>query len=321
MGYLGYIRQRRDRDSRHAQKLKHGCLRLSQVSRTSTTSLSPASARHVQRARSGSRFPIRLAGEQAEAGQHPVLQLTGGRPRRARRVVAMRPRGPAWARCPEGRGGGERQRHAVTMSSPVQAAAGSSVSAGASAERGSSVSRAMTRRWICDVPWKSLHDLGVTHQLLDRVLLHEAVALRLRPYRPTSMAESAAKRLACEDLQRDRDGPGRAGTAEFQVARRDRCNLRRHVGDHELDRLVHRDRHAELNALLRVVGGELEGRARQPVAKGGDAGRVRSSVIIASLKPWFSTPRRLPTGTSVSLKEIVAVLEATGSSCPRACRP
>jgi hypothetical protein len=37
---------------------------------------------------------------------------------------------------------------------------------------------------------------------------------------------------------------------------------------------------------------------------------VRSRVIIASLKPWFSSPRRLAAGTSVSLNEIVAVLDA-----------
>ena len=47
-----------------------------------------------------------------------------------------------------------------------------------------------------------------------------------------------------------------------------------------------------------------------PVAIDATPGRVRSRVIIASLNPWFSSPRRLPAGTSVSLKETVAVLDA-----------
>ena len=47
-----------------------------------------------------------------------------------------------------------------------------------------------------------------------------------------------------------------------------------------------------------------------PTAIAETPGRVRSRVIIASLKPWFSSPSRLPAGTSVSLKVIVAVLEA-----------
>ena len=55
-----------------------------------------------------------------------------------------------------------------------------------------------------------------------------------------------------------------------------------------------------------------------PVAIDATPGRVRSRVIIASLKPWFSSPSRLPAGTSVSLKEIVAVFDARSpilSSC------
>ena len=47
-----------------------------------------------------------------------------------------------------------------------------------------------------------------------------------------------------------------------------------------------------------------------PVAIAATPGRVRSRVIIASLKPWFSSPRRFASGTSVSLKVMVAVLEA-----------
>ena len=39
-------------------------------------------------------------------------------------------------------------------------------------------------------------------------------------------------------------------------------------------------------------------------------GRVRSSVIIASLKPLFSSPTRWSAGISTSLNEIIAVSEA-----------
>ncbi len=47
-----------------------------------------------------------------------------------------------------------------------------------------------------------------------------------------------------------------------------------------------------------------------PIAIAATPGRVRSSVIIASLKPLFSSPIRLSAGTSVSLNVIVAVLDA-----------
>ena len=50
-----------------------------------------------------------------------------------------------------------------------------------------------------------------------------------------------------------------------------------------------------------------------PTAIAATPGRVRSRVIIASLKPLFSSPSRFSAGTSTSLKEIVAVLEAR---CP-----
>ena len=47
-----------------------------------------------------------------------------------------------------------------------------------------------------------------------------------------------------------------------------------------------------------------------PTAKPQTPGRVRSSVCIASLNPWFSSPSRFLAGTTVSLKLIAAVLEA-----------
>ena len=47
-----------------------------------------------------------------------------------------------------------------------------------------------------------------------------------------------------------------------------------------------------------------------PTAIAATPGRVRSSVIIASLKPLFSSPSRFSAGIATSLNEIVAVLEA-----------
>ncbi len=50
-----------------------------------------------------------------------------------------------------------------------------------------------------------------------------------------------------------------------------------------------------------------------PTAIAATPGRVRSSVIIASLKPLFSSPIRFSAGISTSLNEIIAVSEAR---CP-----
>ena len=47
-----------------------------------------------------------------------------------------------------------------------------------------------------------------------------------------------------------------------------------------------------------------------PTAIAATPGRVRSRVAIAILKPVFSWPRRFSAGTSVSLKVMVAVLDA-----------
>ena len=57
-----------------------------------------------------------------------------------------------------------------------------------------------------------------------------------------------------------------------------------------------------------------------PTAIAETPGRVRSRVIIASLKPLFSSPSRFSAGISTSSKEMVAVLEAAGPSCPPSCR-
>src|SRR4051794_35935147 len=107
-----------------------------------------------------------------------------------------------------------------------------------------------------------LHDLRVAHELLDRVLLDEAVpAVDLHGVGGDLHRGVGREALGARGLQRvagalvEQHGAVPRGQAR-------QVHLRRHVGDHELDRLVHGDRHAELDALLGVLGGELEGRAR-----------------------------------------------------------
>ena len=111
-----------------------------------------------------------------------------------------------------------------------------------------------------------LHDLRVAHQLLDRVLLDEAVAAvdlhgvrgdLHRGVRGEALGVRGLDGVAAALVEQDGRVPGRQARE---------VHLGGHVGDHELDRLVHGDRDAELDALLGVVRGELEGRA-------GDAGR------------------------------------------------
>jgi hypothetical protein len=166
--------------------------RLSHVSRTSATSLSPR-RRHamlsVRAPAAGSRpvsassawsvsrdsanvTPGSDAHQRACQATAAVSKRSGSRASRPRQVnipCSSDPRTTALGRDTRGRDAtsgpwvGEVSRRprrrieaasceAVTMSSPVHAAAGSSVSAGSSIRRGSSVSRAMTRRWICEVP-------------------------------------------------------------------------------------------------------------------------------------------------------------------------
>src|SRR5260221_120256 len=62
---------------------------------------------------------------------------------------------------------------------------------------------------------------------------------------------------------------GCQGSGQGEEARR--VDLRRHVGEHELDRLVLRDRDAEALALLRVGHALLEGGARDADGLAGDA--------------------------------------------------
>ena len=55
-----------------------------------------------------------------------------------------------------------------------------------------------------------------------------------------------------------------------------------HLGEHELDRLVLRDRHAERLALLRVAHALVERAAHEPVAPAPMPGRVWLNVFIAT---------------------------------------
>src|SRR4051794_1079635 len=116
-----------------------------------------------------------------------------------------------------------------------------------------------------------LHDLRVAHQLLDRVLLDEAVpAVDLhgvggdlhRGVRGEALGVRGGQRVALALVELH-------GRLPHEQARG--LHVGRHVGDHELDRLVHRDRHAELDALLRVLGRELERGAGDANGHGSDA--------------------------------------------------
>src|SRR6201987_280481 len=123
------------------------------------------------------------------------------------------------------------------------------------------------------------------------------------------MAVSAAKRLACEDSNVLRL-PWSSSTALFQVARRARWTL---VAMSAIMNWI---------ALCMAIGtpnwtrcleysiaNSIAARAT-PVAIAATPGRVRSSVIIASLKPLFSSPTRWFSGISTSGNVIVAVFDA-----------
>ncbi len=124
-----------------------------------------------------------------------------------------------------------------------------------------------------------------------------------------SIAESAAKRLACEETSVLRL-PWSSRTAD--------C----HISSRAASTLV--DMSAIMNWIawciaigtpnwtrsLEYSTANSKAARPMPVAIAATPGRVRSSVIIASLKPWFSSASRFSAGTSTSSKEMVAVLEA-----------
>ena len=102
-----------------------------------------------------------------------------------------------------------------------------------------------------------LEELRVAHQLLDRVLLHVAVAAEDLD----RVGRHLHRRVGGEAL-RERRVQRRALAAVDQPRRLPReqprgLDLGRHVGDQEVHALVHRDRHVEGDALLRVLDREL----------------------------------------------------------------
>src|SRR5262245_3339094 len=107
-----------------------------------------------------------------------------------------------------------------------------------------------------------LEQFRVAHELLDRVLLHVPVAAQdLHGVGRHLHARVGGEALRVGRLQRRAhavvDHPRRLPAEEAR-----RLDLRRHVGDDEVDALVHRDRHAELDAFLRVLRRVLERGAR-----------------------------------------------------------
>src|SRR5438094_5306228 len=100
-----------------------------------------------------------------------------------------------------------------------------------------------------------LEQLRVAHELLDRVLLDVAVAaedlhrvgrdLHGGVGREAFGEGGVQRRLACVALV---EHPGRLPRQQPR-----RLDLRRHVGDHEADALVHRDRQVERDPLARVA--------------------------------------------------------------------
>src|SRR5207302_554719 len=100
------------------------------------------------------------------------------------------------------------------------------------------------------------------HQLFDGVLLHVAVAAEdLHRVGRDLHANVGGEPLRVRRLQ-GRAHPAVDHPRRLPAEQPRRFDLRRHVGDQEVDPLVHRDRHSELHALLRVLRGMLECRAR-----------------------------------------------------------
>src|SRR5262249_5696093 len=117
-----------------------------------------------------------------------------------------------------------------------------------------------------------LEQLGVAHQLLDRVLLDVAVAAEdLHRVRGDLHRGVGGEALRVRRLQRRPlalvEQPRRLPDEQPR-----RLDLGGHVGDEEVDALVHRDRLLELDALLRVLDRVLERRARDADCAGRRAG-------------------------------------------------
>src|SRR6266571_3170564 len=115
-----------------------------------------------------------------------------------------------------------------------------------------------------------LEDLLVAVEARDRELLHEAVPavdLQCGVHHPVREEPCEELRLSGGEAERPALVLEPRGAVDELPPGLD---LRRHVGELELDRLEARDRPAELVPLLRVGGGEVVRTLRQPDAHRGD---------------------------------------------------
>ena len=130
-----------------------------------------------------------------------------------------------------------------------------------------------------------LEQLRVAHELLDRVLLDVAVAAE----HLDGVGRDLHRRVGGEALRERRverrlppvpvvEHPGR-------LPRQEPCrlDLGRHVGDQEVDALVHGDRHVEGDALLGVIDRVLVGRLRDA-----DCARRRAGPRADRASAWRS---------------------------------
>src|SRR3954464_7774329 len=105
-----------------------------------------------------------------------------------------------------------------------------------------------------------LEQLRVAHQLLDGVLLHVPVAAEDLH----GVGRHLHRRVGREALRERRVERGAVAAVEhpgrLPGEQASSFDLGSHVGDHEVDALVHRARHVEGDALLRILDRELVGR-------------------------------------------------------------
>src|SRR5829696_6916215 len=128
-------------------------------------------------------------------------------------------------------------------------------------------------------PLVDLEQLGVAHELLDRILLDVAVAAEdldcvgghlHRRVRGEALRERRLQRRALALVEEPRRLPDQQPRG---------LDLGGHVGDEEVDPLVHGDRLAKLHTLLRVHHGLLEGGPGDPDG----AGRGPGARVVESL--------------------------------------
>ena len=125
----------------------------------------------------------------------------------------------------------------------------------------------------------------------------------------TFIAASAAKRLACEEISVLRS-PLSSITADFHVSRRAASiSVAMSAIMNWIAWCIAIGTPNWTRSLEYSVANSNDARA-MPTAIAATPGRVRSRVCMASLNPWFSSPSRFSSGTSMSLKLTVAVFEA-----------